>query len=215
MRHREFDVSEMSLSSYLVSRFEPPHRSSRFRCSCRGPSVTRVSMSTRTPVSPSRGIWPASASDAPSIRLTANVWIRGILHDECGVNPSDYLTLTGGLDEPGRVEKAAVSLPPEIQVEAVSRSQTLSEMLESLARAGVLRTNGHLSDHACRGDPDRRLRPDTEQLMGKNFWSYGLDESNAETLGRLLRYHYEQGLSERQLTPEEIFAPETLESYKV
>jgi len=30
-----------------------------------------------------------------------------------------------------------------------------------------------------------------------------------------LRYHYEQGLSRRLLTPQDLFAPETFESYKI
>ena len=55
---------------------------------------------------------------------------------------------------------------------------------------------------------------DTEEVMGKNYWSYGL-KPNLESVGRLLRYHYEQGLSNRRLEPEEIFAPETFESYKI
>ena len=32
IRHREFDVAEMSLSSYTVSMFREPRPSSRFRC---------------------------------------------------------------------------------------------------------------------------------------------------------------------------------------
>jgi 4,5-dihydroxyphthalate decarboxylase len=30
-----------------------------------------------------------------------------------------------------------------------------------------------------------------------------------------LRYHHEQGLSKRRLHPEELFAPETLATYKI
>ncbi len=55
---------------------------------------------------------------------------------------------------------------------------------------------------------------DTEEIMGQDFWTYGY-ESNREVVNRLLRYHHEQGLSPRQLTGEEIFAPETLESFKI
>ena len=40
-------------------------------------------------------------------------------------------------------------------------------------------------------------------------------EAELEAIGRLLRYHHEQGLSRRPLTAEEIFAPETLESYRI
>ena len=39
--------------------------------------------------------------------------------------------------------------------------------------------------------------------------------TNDETLQTFLRYHHEQGLSKRLLKPEELFAPETLESFKI
>jgi 4,5-dihydroxyphthalate decarboxylase len=34
-------------------------------------------------------------------------------------------------------------------------------------------------------------------------------------LDTFLRYHHEQGLSTRRLRPEELFAPETLDSFKI
>jgi len=54
----------------------------------------------------------------------------------------------------------------------------------------------------------------TRALMGEDFWPYGL-EKNVKTLETFLRYHHEQGLSPRQLEPRDLFAPETLEAYKV
>jgi 4,5-dihydroxyphthalate decarboxylase len=54
----------------------------------------------------------------------------------------------------------------------------------------------------------------TRALMGEDYWPYGL-EKNVTTLETFLRYHYEQGLSPRKLEPRDLFAPETLESYKV
>ncbi|HLZ84472.1 MAG TPA: ABC transporter substrate-binding protein [Caulobacteraceae bacterium] len=50
--------------------------------------------------------------------------------------------------------------------------------------------------------------------MGPDWWSYGL-ETNRATLDTFLRYHNEQGLSATRLTPEALFAPETLESFKI
>jgi 4,5-dihydroxyphthalate decarboxylase len=55
---------------------------------------------------------------------------------------------------------------------------------------------------------------DTRALMGDDFWPYGFKQ-NRETLATFLRYHHEQGLSKRRLEPEELFAPETLESYVI
>jgi len=51
-------------------------------------------------------------------------------------------------------------------------------------------------------------------LMGHDYWPYGF-QRNKKTLQTFLRYHHEQGLSKRLLTPEELFAPETLESFRI
>jgi 4,5-dihydroxyphthalate decarboxylase len=50
---------------------------------------------------------------------------------------------------------------------------------------------------------------ETRKLMGENFWPYGI-EANRKTLETLFRYSYEQGLSQKQLTIEELFAPSTI-----
>ena len=55
---------------------------------------------------------------------------------------------------------------------------------------------------------------ETRKEMGEDFWSYGLD-SNRKVLETFLRYHHDCGLSKRLLRPEELFAPETLESFKI
>ena len=55
---------------------------------------------------------------------------------------------------------------------------------------------------------------ETEKVMGKDFWPYGYD-ANVQTLSTFLRYSYEQGLAKRLMTPKELFAPETLESFKI
>ncbi|MFI8308309.1 ABC transporter substrate-binding protein [Streptomyces sp. NPDC085927] len=51
----------------------------------------------------------------------------------------------------------------------------------------------------------------TRSILGDDFWPYGL-EANREALRTFLRYSYDQGLAARPLEPEELFAPETLES---
>jgi 4,5-dihydroxyphthalate decarboxylase len=55
---------------------------------------------------------------------------------------------------------------------------------------------------------------ETRREMGDDYWAYGF-EKNRATLATFLRYHYEQGLSKRLLQPEELFAPETLEAFKI
>jgi 4,5-dihydroxyphthalate decarboxylase len=52
-------------------------------------------------------------------------------------------------------------------------------------------------------------REENRKLMGDDLWPYGL-EPNRKVLDTFLRYHHEQGLSKRRLTPDELFAPETL-----
>jgi 4,5-dihydroxyphthalate decarboxylase len=55
----------------------------------------------------------------------------------------------------------------------------------------------------------------TEKIMGDDWWPYGM-EKNRHILETFLRYHYEQGLSKKLMTIEELFAPETLdEAYKI
>ena len=51
-------------------------------------------------------------------------------------------------------------------------------------------------------------------LLGEDWWPYGL-EPNRDVLETFLRYHHEQGLSKRRLKVEELFAPETLVSFRV
>jgi 4,5-dihydroxyphthalate decarboxylase len=55
---------------------------------------------------------------------------------------------------------------------------------------------------------------EARELMGENFWSYGL-EPNRKTLEVFLRHHHAQGLSSRLVKPEELFHPGTLESFKL
>jgi 4,5-dihydroxyphthalate decarboxylase len=47
---------------------------------------------------------------------------------------------------------------------------------------------------------------ETRSLMGHNFYSYGI-KPNRKTLEALFRYSYQQGLSSRELTVEELFHP--------
>ena len=49
--------------------------------------------------------------------------------------------------------------------------------------------------------------------LGEDWWPYGF-EPNRHVLDAFLRYHHEQGLSKRRLKAEELFAPETLESFR-
>lgn len=50
--------------------------------------------------------------------------------------------------------------------------------------------------------------------LGEDWWAYGF-APNRHVLETFLRYHHEQGLSQRTLAPEALFAPEALESFRI
>jgi len=54
----------------------------------------------------------------------------------------------------------------------------------------------------------------TRREMGDDFWPYGFAR-NEQTLATFLRYSHEQGLSKRRLDPKDLFAPETLEEFRI
>lgn len=55
---------------------------------------------------------------------------------------------------------------------------------------------------------------ETRALMGEDYWPYGI-EANRVTLEALARYSCEQGLAERVIPVEELFAPSTLDEYRI
>lgn len=129
VRFREFDVSEMSLSSYTVSLFKDPKPfiaipvfpSRFFRHSCIYVSATSGIKSPKDLIGKRIGV--------PEFQMTAPVWIRGILAEHYGV-PIDSVTyLTGGEEEPGRPEKQKLDLPANIKVGAIPEDKTLAQML--------------------------------------------------------------------------------------
>jgi|SRR5581483_4531401 len=131
LRNHEFDASEMSLSSYVLSLFqEPPpfiaipvFPSRFFRHSC---IFVNANSGIRRPQD-LRG----KRVGTPEYQMTAAVWIRGILSDEYQIPVSSTPYFTGGEEEPGRTEKIALSLPPGIRVQPIPENKTLSQMIES------------------------------------------------------------------------------------
>jgi 4,5-dihydroxyphthalate decarboxylase len=129
LRHREFDAAEMSLSSYVLSLFQPeppfvaiPVFPSRFfRHSCIYVNAASGIMGPADLVGKRVG--------TPEYQMTAAVWIRGILSDEHGVPATSVRYFSGGEEEPGRPEKLPLDLPPAFRVERIGPQQTLSSML--------------------------------------------------------------------------------------
>jgi 4,5-dihydroxyphthalate decarboxylase len=52
------------------------------------------------------------------------------------------------------------------------------------------------------------------ELAGEDFWPYGI-EPNRPTLDAFAQYAFEQGVTARRMPIEELFAPETRESFKI
>ncbi len=129
--YREFDISEISLSSHALT-------------TARGDSryvgipafLSRVFRHSGIYIRTDRGI--NSMADLkgrtiglPEYQQTANVWVRGILSDECGIKASDVHWRTGGTEQPGRRERVPLHLPPEVDVQPIGPTQTLNELLLS------------------------------------------------------------------------------------
>ena len=131
LRYREFDVSEMSLSSYTLSLFadKPPFiaipvfPSRMFR---HNGIFINVNSGIREPKD-----LAGKRVGTPEYQLTAPVWQRGILSDEYKVPVSSMTHFQGGLEEPGREEKTDLQLPASIKLQAIPAEKTLSQMLEN------------------------------------------------------------------------------------
>jgi 4,5-dihydroxyphthalate decarboxylase len=54
----------------------------------------------------------------------------------------------------------------------------------------------------------------TQSVFGPDPWPYGI-EPNRTTIEAFLEYAVEQGVCERSLTPEELFAPQVREFFRV
>ncbi|MFH5824265.1 ABC transporter substrate-binding protein [Georgenia sp. AZ-5] len=158
LKHREFDVSEMSLSSYVLTleQEDPP-----FVAIPAFPS--RYFRHQTMFVNARAGI--ASPADlrgrrvgVPEYQITAGVWQRGMLQDRYGVRTEEMRFVSGGVDAPGRSEKIGLDLPPGIVVEPAPAGATLSHMLadgelDALFTAHVP-ASFHTSEHVVRLFPD-------------------------------------------------------------
>src|SRR4029077_14191577 len=137
-RFQEFDITEISMSSYLLSL-------------ARGDAhyvaipafVSRLFRHSSIYIRTDRGIKaPADLKGkqigVPEYQMTANVWVRGMLEEEYGVKPADIKWRRGGLEEPGREERARMTTPPDVDLKAVPNDRSLSDMLEKGEIDGLL-----------------------------------------------------------------------------
>ena len=129
MRYREYDCSEMSLSSYVASlQAETPpfiaipvFPSRFFRHSC-------IFVSAKSGIRQPADL-KGKRVGVPEYQMTAPVWIRGILSDDYGVKVTDVQHFSGGEEEPGRDEKLKLNLPSTISLRPIPADKTLSRML--------------------------------------------------------------------------------------
>lgn len=129
MRSMDFDIAELSFSSYLV-------KHSKGDCPYIAIPVflSRAFRHTSIYVRKDRIKKPEDLKGKrvglPEYQLTANVWARAILQDDFGVRPEDVTWVRGGIDTPGRPEKIKLQLPANVKVEAAPEGKTISELLD-------------------------------------------------------------------------------------
>jgi len=130
-RHAEFDVTELSFSTYLMAtaRNDCPYIAIPV-------FISRAFRHSGIYIRTDRGIeQPADLKGrivgVPEYQVTAAVWMRAVLADEYGVDPSDIDWRSGGVEEPGRHEKVPLKLPDGVKVTPIGDDETLSAMLEA------------------------------------------------------------------------------------
>jgi 4,5-dihydroxyphthalate decarboxylase len=129
IQNAEFDIAEMSLSSYSIAlaggddRFVgiPAFMSRSFRHSS-------IYVRADGTISDPKDL-AGSRIGVPEYQMTASVWTRGLLTHDFGVDLSEVTWRTGGLEQPGRVERQRLALPEHIRVEPLAQDRTLSEAL--------------------------------------------------------------------------------------
>ena len=129
MRNEEFDICELSFSSYSV-------RTARNDCPYIAVPVflSRAFRHTSVYVRKDRIQKPKDLRGKriglPEYQLSANVWARAFLQDDYGVRPEDVTWVRGGIETPGRPEKIPLQLPSGVRLESAPEGVTISELLD-------------------------------------------------------------------------------------
>ncbi|MDR3470668.1 MAG: ABC transporter substrate-binding protein [Devosia sp.] len=173
LRYGEFDVVELSLSSYSMTLTRdaqpfvaiPVFPSRFFRHSC-------IFVSARSGIEKPADLI-GKRIGVPEYQMTAPVWIRGILQDEYGVDPASVTYCTGGEEEPGRKEKLALNLPGQFKVAPIGPENTLSRMLAD-GEIEALFTARAPSTFYSEPEKVRRLFPDFVSVEKDYFGRTGI-----------------------------------------
>ncbi|RHZ50514.1 uncharacterized protein CDV56_104808 [Aspergillus thermomutatus] len=131
LRFREFDLSELSLSSYIMTLHQekppfialPVFPSRFFR-------QQSMYINKNAGISKPQDL-AGKKIGVPEYQMTAAVWQRGILEEYYGVPPSQVQFYVGAIErsDQERISKIPHSLLPDIKVAAISKEQNLSDML--------------------------------------------------------------------------------------
>jgi 4,5-dihydroxyphthalate decarboxylase len=158
-RAAEFDVCELSLSSYAIKTAQgdcsyvavPAFVSRAFRHNAVYVRTDRI----KTP-----GDLKGKKVGVPEYQLTANVWARAFLDDDYGVKPADIHWIRGGIEQPGRPEKLTVKLPSGVRLDNAPEGATISQLLDAgeidgfiAPRPPTILQNGHPQIGWLFGDP--------------------------------------------------------------
>lgn len=130
VRHREFDASEMSLSSYLMQQARgdtsfiaiPVFPSRQFRHNA---IFVHVGAGIQRPQD-----LAGKRVGLPEYQMTAVVWVKGILQHDYGVPPEQIRWFVGGQEIPGREERVPFPFPRGLHIEPIPPQETLNDMLE-------------------------------------------------------------------------------------
>lgn len=161
VRDAPYDITEMSISSYIlqVSRGEgayigiPAFVSRAFR---HGGFFVRHDSGIA-----SLEAFAGRRIGVPEYQMTAALWMRGLLHEEGGVDPIDIHWRTGALDQGVRRERLSLALPPGMRVEPIDDGETLQQLLLDGELDGLLAPKPPQA--FLDGDPRLvRLFPDVE-----------------------------------------------------
>ncbi|HXF33664.1 MAG TPA: hypothetical protein VN603_03765 [Candidatus Acidoferrales bacterium] len=170
--YREFDVAEMSLSTYVMSKFAddpfiaiPVFPSRVFRHSS-------IFINERSGIREPKDLI-GKRIGVPEYQITAAVWIRGMLADEYAVPVESVEYLTGGGEDAGRSEKPGLDLPAGIHVRPIPPDKTLAQMLAA-GEIDALYTAAAPSSFVNASPGVRRLWPDYVPVEQAYFAKTGI-----------------------------------------
>jgi 4,5-dihydroxyphthalate decarboxylase len=158
--HREWDISEMSMALYTAARGAGDDSITAIPVFlCRMFRHSSIYVAASSPLS-SPSELAGKRVGIPQWTQTAGVYLRGLLESDYGVDLTSVDWVQAGVNEPGRQEHTALSLPAGIRYTSVP-SQTLNDMLQDGSIDAVLSARPPV-DSAGPAPRIRRLIPDFE-----------------------------------------------------